>query len=444
MQCPNCQMNIKDDSQFCIHCGTRFSNSMSTTVSQVQNTAPVQPSICPKCQQPIQAGSKFCTNCGSQLATNQVSAPSTPDQILQQNQQALANEQNERDKYLRAYFGSSYDKVMNSNFSIGTFLLGWWWLIAYKLYGLAGKMFLIFLGLSIASRIVLAIFVALFGVFGGLFAVIAIIVAYIWVDVIFAKNFFSDRTAKASLEIDSIIRSTDNETERLERCKKAGRPLYFVLILAFILPVLTLLGIVGIFLMAVGASSRTIDNSRKDYFLDTSKAYINSIKNAVAADELKCGEVYSKLDPGVYYYTFTTASGDSATNLLEQGGRSSWGNANVSGQIIILKLEKESYSRNQFAAVMVDEEGRGIGSFDEKGHPTEVISEIELRRASINTKDGNGRKNFYNMTKFGTTTSFEKTAPLLTTTWDGTSLEEMLEDNGIKNAKKPIACEIIG
>ena len=120
MQCPNCQMNIKDDSQFCIHCGTRFSNSMSTTVSQVQNTVPVQPSICPKCQQPIQAGSKFCTNCGLQLATNQVSAPSTPDQILQQNQQALVNEQNERDKYLRAYFGSSYDKVMNSNFSIGT------------------------------------------------------------------------------------------------------------------------------------------------------------------------------------------------------------------------------------------------------------------------------------------------------------------------------------
>ena len=172
--------------------------------------------------------------------------------------------------------------------------------------------------------------------------------------------------------------------------------------------------------------------------------YINSIKNAVAADELKCGDDYSKLEPGVYYYSFATANGDSATNLLEQGGRSSWGNANVSGQIIILKLEKDSYSRNQFAAVMVDEEGRGIGSFDEKGHPTEVISEIELRRASINTKDGNGRKNFYNMTKFGTTTSFEKTAPLLTTTWDGTSLEEMLEDNGIKNAKKPIACEIIG
>lgn len=355
----------------------------------------------------------------------------------------MTNEQNERDKYLRAYFGSSYDKVMNSNFSIGTFLFGWLWLIAYKLYGLAGKMFLIFLGLSIASRVVLAIFVALFGVFGGLFAIIAIIVAYVWVDVIFAKNFFSDRTATASFEIDKIIKSTDDENERLEKCKKAGKPLYLVLFLAFAIPGIALLGIIGLLFAGVGGNLRMIENSRKDYFLDTSKAYINAIKNAVAADELKCGEYYSKLEPGVYYYSFATANGDSATNLLEQGGKSPWNEANVSGQIIILKTEKDGYTKNQFAAVMVDEEGREIGFFDENGHPTEVISEIELRRASVNTKDGNGRKNFYNRTKFGTMVSFEKTTPLLTTTWDGTSIEDMLKSNDVEKVEKPIACEMI-
>lgn len=431
MQCPNCKMNIKDDAQFCIHCGTKFSTPVSVPVNQVQSAVPAQSSVCPNCQAPIQAGAQFCTNCGTALTTNQGAATATPDQILQQQQQVLINEQNEREKYLRAYFGSSYDRVMDASFSIGTFFFGWFWLLIYKLYSLAGKMFITEIGIGFVANIIGAFSKNL----GSLFSS----GAGIYLSVMYAREFSSAYVARANQEIDAILKTVSNEDERIKECKKAGGPSILGIIIA--------VAIVGLFVFiifgGIFAASGSIDNSRKDTYVDTARAYTNVIKNAVAADEIKCGNVYSKLEAGVYYYSFTTASGSSASKILEQGGKSPWGNGNVSGQIIILKNVQGSYSRTEYAIVMVDEEGRGIGSFDNLGHPTEVVSELDLRRNSVKTNDSDNRKNFYNLTKLGDKASFEKTAPTLATSWSGTSIEAMLYNKGIESPKQPVACEIV-
>ena len=180
-----------------------------------------------------------------------------------------------------------------------------------------------------------------------------------------------------------------------------------------LLAVITIMGI--LMLVAIPAVSRTIENSRRDTFMDTAKAYLNSIKNAVAADELKCGgKMLSAQGSG--YYTYTFKSNDtSGTDLMEQGGKSSWGNVDVKG-IILIKKSVDAVGRNKYdySLVMVDAVGRGIGTFNTtSGVPANMVKEDSLGRASVKTANGDGRKQFYD----------KATTPVPTTAtkWDGTN-----------------------
>jgi len=112
-----------------------------------------------------------------------------------------------------------------------------------------------------------------------------------------------------------------------------------------LLAVITIMGI--LLLVAIPAVSRTIENTRRDTFVDTAKSYINALKTSVSADEVYyvdsengsvVREPISAADSGYYYYPFTTADNDeSATDLMEQGGKSSWGGADVRGYIAVHK-----------------------------------------------------------------------------------------------------------
>jgi len=141
-----------------------------------------------------------------------------------------------------------------------------------------------------------------------------------------------------------------------------------------LLAVITIMGI--LMLVAIPAVSRTIENSRRDTFMNTAKSYVNAIKNAVAADELYVGtEALSAKPAGYYYYQFTTRStaltvatgvtitATTATDLMEQGGKSSWGNSDVTGVVAIHKTVgaggRTSY---EYAVAMVDTGGRGFQS----------------------------------------------------------------------------------
>ena len=141
MICPKCQMNIKDDARICVHCGMQFNNVQSVEVQK--------PSlVCPSCNSQIDSGLKFCTNCGADLSSVQVN--STP--VVQST--PVINNENDRDRYLRAYFGKNYDSVMKSDFSIGTFFFGWLWLLLYGLFKPALNLFLICLGISFTTSLI--------------------------------------------------------------------------------------------------------------------------------------------------------------------------------------------------------------------------------------------------------------------------------------------------
>lgn len=98
-----------------------------------------------------------------------------------------------------------------------------------------------------------------------------------------------------------------------------------------LLAVITIMGI--LLLVAIPAVSRTIENSRRDTFVEVSKTYISTLRNAVLADELTCGGIdVGATGDGTYYYKIDSSS-DSTTDILEQGGKSSWSNSRVVGYV---------------------------------------------------------------------------------------------------------------
>ena len=109
-----------------------------------------------------------------------------------------------------------------------------------------------------------------------------------------------------------------------------------------LLAVITIMGI--LMLVAIPAVSRTIENTRRDTFASTAKSYINALKQSIAADEVEVelpvsnkSQLISSAPSGCYYYSFRTDKGDSAVDLMEQGGKSAWGNADTAGYIALIK-----------------------------------------------------------------------------------------------------------
>ena len=100
---------------------------------------------------------------------------------------------------------------------------------------------------------------------------------------------------------------------------------------------LAVIVIMGILMMvAIPAVTRTIENSRKDTFIDIAKSYANAATTLWTADGLSCGAentVSSAVDAGDYYIKIDTENAASAPVLLDKGGKSSWGNRDVKGYV---------------------------------------------------------------------------------------------------------------
>ncbi len=99
---------------------------------------------------------------------------------------------------------------------------------------------------------------------------------------------------------------------------------------------LAVIVIMGILMMvAIPSVTRTIENSRKDTFIDIAKSYANAARTLWTADGLSCGSsntVSSATDNGDYYILIDTTS-TTYPVLVDQGGKSSWGNRDVSGYV---------------------------------------------------------------------------------------------------------------
>lgn len=112
-----------------------------------------------------------------------------------------------------------------------------------------------------------------------------------------------------------------------------------------LIELLAVIVIMGILMMvAIPAMSRYIENSRKDTFLSTAKEYVNATRNMWASDSLVCVTsdpvsgtpadtmVSSGVDDGNWYVVIDTTN-DNAVNLVDQGGKSSWGNRDLKGYV---------------------------------------------------------------------------------------------------------------
>ena len=100
---------------------------------------------------------------------------------------------------------------------------------------------------------------------------------------------------------------------------------------------LAVIVIMGILMMvAIPSVTRTIENSRKDTFVDIAKSYANAARSMWTTDNFTCnGVVSSAVDDGDYYILINSKSGAKETlpTLVDQGGKSSWGNRDVNGYV---------------------------------------------------------------------------------------------------------------
>lgn len=119
-----------------------------------------------------------------------------------------------------------------------------------------------------------------------------------------------------------------------------------------LLAVITIMGI--LMMVAIPAISRTIENTRRDTFMNTAQNYISAVRTMWLSDSFYCRQnnntvapatVPSGLGDGDYYILIDSAhqgnkygASDNKTYkpypyLLQQGGKSSWASRNVTGLV---------------------------------------------------------------------------------------------------------------
>lgn len=164
-----------------------------------------------------------------------------------------------------------------------------------------------------------------------------------------------------------------------------------------LLAVITIMGI--LMLVAIPAISRTIENSRKDTFASTAGTYINAARNMWLSDSFQCrtgsyqsapNTLPSSLGNGTYYIMIdssfagqsegaTTGSGGnkrySVPMLLQSGGKSSWGNADVTGIIAVTVAGSGTASSSATYKIALTDGKHGIKS---------LTSEEALKRNVVN------------------------------------------------------------
>lgn len=166
-----------------------------------------------------------------------------------------------------------------------------------------------------------------------------------------------------------------------------------------LLAVITIMGI--LMMVAIPSVSRTIENSRRDTFADVAKQYINTVRNAVLADELTCGtganaQSVGATPDGLYYYKIdTTAQG--TKDLMESGGKSSWSNAEIKGYVAWWKettqaqtdtngnVTKNGKTQTTYATLLVDAGQHGLDQF---------TKETDISRSKVTTSVATNHTNY--------------------------------------------------
>ena len=153
-----------------------------------------------------------------------------------------------------------------------------------------------------------------------------------------------------------------------------------------LLAVITIMGI--LMMVAIPSVSRTIENSRRDTFANIAHEYVNAIRNGVLADNIECVTEYNaskyitaSATPDGWYYFHIDTMDQGTQDLMESGGKSPFGNAEMEGYVLWHKATKNKGADNQtttttYYARLVDS---GKHGFDE------WLREEDIKRANIST-----------------------------------------------------------
>ena len=155
-----------------------------------------------------------------------------------------------------------------------------------------------------------------------------------------------------------------------------------------LLAVITIMGI--LMMVAIPSVSRTIENARRDTFANIAHEYVNAIRNGVLADNIECQvtaggtkTVASATPDGWYYFVIdTTAQG--TRDLMESGGKSPFGNAEMSGYVKWVKTSTlnsrgDYKTKTKYTMVLTD---TGLHGFKDE------LSEESIKRSNISTSTG--------------------------------------------------------
>ena len=170
-----------------------------------------------------------------------------------------------------------------------------------------------------------------------------------------------------------------------------------------LLAVITIMGILMI--VAIPTVSRTIENTRRDNFLDTAKQYVNGVKTMWTADNLICGVPDSSQTNGVsvdslpssavssgkyaiminsshvgsaipssgYWGKLPSVTNVKIPAVLESGGKSSWSNLDVEG-IVIAQVND---SKVKYSIVLRDKSSHGISD------DNQAVDYIKKKRSNV-------------------------------------------------------------
>ena len=150
-----------------------------------------------------------------------------------------------------------------------------------------------------------------------------------------------------------------------------------------LLAVITIMGI--LMMVAIPSVSRTIENSRRDTFANIAHEYVNG----VLADNIECGSdaagwvVASATPDGTYYFQIDTQA-QNTKDLMESGGKSPFGNAEMSGYVKWVKTSTlnsrgDYKTKTKYTMVLTD---TGLHGFKDE------LSEESIKRSNISTSTG--------------------------------------------------------
>ena len=157
----------------------------------------------------------------------------------------------------------------------------------------------------------------------------------------------------------------------MKRLNKAG----FTLI--ELLAVITIMGI--LMMVAIPSVSRTIENSRRDTFADNALTYVNTVRNAVMADEISCGGTTASATANGTYHFIINTNDQQTKDLMEKVALSSWGSAAIEGYVVWTKDTNDTTSRTvtEYSVCLKDTGNHGFKT---------LVPEKDVSRAKIFTE----------------------------------------------------------